>query len=119
MLFRAAFTTTAILIGLAGSETDLHAQAHLGRDYLPAQGFYGQPTQSPSYREGQGDSAVDQAVPPQAGASGRDRGVTGSYQGQSGSFAGLPAEVRPESGPAKELPVQFRRTLVDYATQEP
>ena len=31
----------------------------------------------------------------------------------------LPPEVRPETGPRKELPPQFRRTLVDYYTREP
>jgi lipoprotein-anchoring transpeptidase ErfK/SrfK len=27
--------------------------------------------------------------------------------------------VRPETGPTKELPLQFRRTMVDYRTKEP
>src|ERR1700730_15904019 len=31
----------------------------------------------------------------------------------------LPPEVRPETGPTKELPPQFRRTLIDYYTTEP
>jgi hypothetical protein len=34
-------------------------------------------------------------------------------------MAALPPEVRPETGPRKELPPQFRRTLVDYYTKEP
>jgi lipoprotein-anchoring transpeptidase ErfK/SrfK len=34
-------------------------------------------------------------------------------------MAGLPPEVRPETGPKKQLPPQFRRTLVDYSTKEP
>ena len=34
-------------------------------------------------------------------------------------MAALPPEVRPETGPRKELPPQFRRTLVDYRTKEP
>jgi lipoprotein-anchoring transpeptidase ErfK/SrfK len=34
-------------------------------------------------------------------------------------FASLPPEVRPESGPQKELPPQLRRTLVDYVGKEP
>ena len=34
-------------------------------------------------------------------------------------FAALPPEVRPETGPKKESPPQFRRTLVDYDTKEP
>src|SRR6266545_3980434 len=35
------------------------------------------------------------------------------------SMAALPPEVRPETGPKKALPPQFRRTLVDYYTKEP
>jgi lipoprotein-anchoring transpeptidase ErfK/SrfK len=31
----------------------------------------------------------------------------------------LPPEIRPETGPTKELPPQFRRTLIDYYTTEP
>src|SRR5204863_1260666 len=31
----------------------------------------------------------------------------------------LPPEERPETGPRKELPPQFRRTTVDYRTREP
>ena len=31
----------------------------------------------------------------------------------------FPPEVRPETGPKKQLPPQFRRTLVDYSTKEP
>ena len=34
-------------------------------------------------------------------------------------MAALPPEVRPETGPRKELPPQFRRTLVDYYSKEP
>jgi lipoprotein-anchoring transpeptidase ErfK/SrfK len=34
-------------------------------------------------------------------------------------MAALPPEVRPETEPAKELAPQFRRTLVDYRTNEP
>src|ERR1700730_6848176 len=33
--------------------------------------------------------------------------------------AALPPEVRPETGPTKDLPPQFRRTLIDYYTTEP
>src|SRR5262249_9244265 len=35
------------------------------------------------------------------------------------NYRALPPEVRPETGPEKELPPQFRRTLVDYYTKEP
>ena len=34
-------------------------------------------------------------------------------------IAALPPEYQPERGPAKELPPQFRRTVVDYPTGEP
>src|SRR5262249_60483478 len=35
------------------------------------------------------------------------------------TLAALPPEVRPETGPKKELPPRFRRTLVDYYTKQP
>jgi lipoprotein-anchoring transpeptidase ErfK/SrfK len=55
--------------------------------------------------------------PGQALAPGQvDPGATGSVQQR---FAALPPDVRPETGPLKELPPQFRRTLVDYRTKEP
>jgi lipoprotein-anchoring transpeptidase ErfK/SrfK len=34
-------------------------------------------------------------------------------------FAALPPDDQPEYGPAKELPPQFRRQLVDYVTSQP
>src|SRR5262249_55568941 len=40
-------------------------------------------------------------------------------RGDPRTLAALPPEVRPETGPKKELPPQFRRTLVDYYTKEP
>ena len=42
-----------------------------------------------------------------------------SRSGDSRNMAALPPEVRPETGPRKELPPQFRRTLVDYYSREP
>jgi lipoprotein-anchoring transpeptidase ErfK/SrfK len=41
------------------------------------------------------------------------RGATNSI------YSNLPPEDRPEVGPAKELPPQFRRTEVEYRTREP
>src|SRR5499426_1839145 len=35
------------------------------------------------------------------------------------NMAAFPPEVRPETGPRKALPPQFRRALVDYSTKEP
>jgi lipoprotein-anchoring transpeptidase ErfK/SrfK len=40
-------------------------------------------------------------------------------RGDPRTLAALPPEVRPETGPKKELPPQFRRALVDYYTKEP
>ena len=40
-------------------------------------------------------------------------------QSRAGVVAALPPEDQPEQGPAKELPPQFRRQLVDYQTVEP
>jgi lipoprotein-anchoring transpeptidase ErfK/SrfK len=45
-------------------------------------------------------------------------GPTGVIRGDARMVA-LPPDVRPETGPVKELPPQFRRTLVDYRTKEP
>ncbi len=39
--------------------------------------------------------------------------------GRATVIAGLPPEEQPEQGPARELPPQFHRQLVDYATSEP
>jgi lipoprotein-anchoring transpeptidase ErfK/SrfK len=48
-----------------------------------------------------------------------DPGATGATGGDPRHMAALPPEVRPETGPKKALPPQFRRTLVDYYTKEP
>jgi lipoprotein-anchoring transpeptidase ErfK/SrfK len=49
-----------------------------------------------------------------------DPRVTGSTGGVGDprDMAGFPPDVQPETGPKKELPPQFRRTLVDYPTKE-
>jgi lipoprotein-anchoring transpeptidase ErfK/SrfK len=50
-----------------------------------------------------------------------DPRVTGSIGGGGDprNMAAFPPEVRPETGPTKELPPQFRRMLGDYYTKEP
>ena len=45
--------------------------------------------------------------------------VRSEPQDQDSVIAALPPEYQPERGPAKELPPQFRRTVVDYPTGEP
>jgi len=49
-----------------------------------------------------------------------DPRVTGSIGGGGDprNMAAFPPDVRPETGPKKELPPQYRRTLVDYYTKE-
>src|SRR5215469_16338565 len=56
--------------------------------------------------------------PGQIGAGQGDPNATGAVS-DSHTMAGLPPEVRPETGPKKQLPPQFRRTLVDYSSKEP
>jgi lipoprotein-anchoring transpeptidase ErfK/SrfK len=50
-----------------------------------------------------------------------DSRPTGSIGGGGDprNMAAFPPDVQPETGPKKELPPQFRRTLVDYYTKEP
>jgi len=56
----------------------------------------------------------------QAGPAPVDPRVTGSAQvGDPHNMAAFPPEVRPETGSKKELPPEFRRTLIDYYTKEP
>lgn len=48
---------------------------------------------------------------------GSETDVAGSIDPRS--VQSIPAEVRPETSPTKDLPPQFRRRLVDYQTTEP
>jgi lipoprotein-anchoring transpeptidase ErfK/SrfK len=59
--------------------------------------------------------------PGQIGAGSVDPRAPQSSQGGGPppNMAAFPPEVRPETEPKKELPPQFRRTLVDYRTKEP
>ncbi len=57
--------------------------------------------------------------PPDDVRSDRERPPTVLPQDQDSVIAALPPEYQPERGPAKELPPQFRRTVVDYPTGEP
>ena len=56
--------------------------------------------------------------PGQIGAGQGDPNATATVP-DSHTMAAFPPEVRPETGPKKQLPPQFRRTLVDYPTKEP
>jgi lipoprotein-anchoring transpeptidase ErfK/SrfK len=49
----------------------------------------------------------------------RPPGGIGGQPGEPETTSNLPMDVRPETGPRKELPQQFRRTSVEYRTKEP
>jgi lipoprotein-anchoring transpeptidase ErfK/SrfK len=123
MLFRTVSVIVIVVVSLAGLGHESRAQ------YYPAPGYYPPPLAYPRRPtrpippvEGEDDAnygvgpRVLQPGPVDPGQG--DPGVAGS-PGRAGNFAALPPEVRPERGPAKELPAQFRRALVDYYTKEP
>ncbi|MGB8554263.1 MAG: L,D-transpeptidase, partial [Pseudolabrys sp.] len=82
---------------------------------------------APSYRQ-QAPQGYEPALPsaPAEQEATRPPLPLGPAQTQQGTIsadprymAAFPPEVRPETGPKKTLPPQFRRTLVDYYTKEP
>ena len=115
MIFFRAGIIAAMLIGLAAPvghawAQQAWAQYYPPRAYPPPQGSPNQPIPLDPDRE-----FYDTAAP---------RDATGSTHidsrnGDPRNMVALPPEVRPETGPRKELPPQFRRTLVDYYTKEP
>src|SRR5262245_11340487 len=58
-------------------------------------------------------------VPISPGQIGAGQGEPSATPVDPRNVAALPPEVRPETGPKKQPPPQFRRTLVDYYTKEP
>jgi lipoprotein-anchoring transpeptidase ErfK/SrfK len=80
---------------------------------LPSLG--GEPVPRPPANIGGGSAPADLtgSVRNPAGA------VTGPEPDRATVIAALPPEDQPEGGPARELPPQLRRQLVDYATSEP
>jgi lipoprotein-anchoring transpeptidase ErfK/SrfK/transposase-like protein len=95
MDFRSAGIIATLLIGLEGPGCQAFAQYYPPQIYPPPRA-YPAPL-SPPYR-----------TPPPIDADDDPR-----------ETAALSPEARPETGPKKELPPQFRRTLVDYYTKEP
>jgi hypothetical protein len=75
------------------------------------------PPQVPYYR------SCSRASEPRAGTEARapvqSDPRTGDPRNSDPRFSALPPEDRPETGPRKELPPQFRRAQVDYFTKEP
>jgi lipoprotein-anchoring transpeptidase ErfK/SrfK len=63
--------------------------------------------------------AMRPPAPVGQGQQGNPKDVTGSVRDPNAVMSSLPPDYRPESGPKKELPPQFRRTLVDFRSKEP
>ena len=126
MAFRTAVVIASFLVGLGGLARESFAQ------YYPPQA-YPPPYPPAGYRPLPPVDADDDALlPPSyydlpaagrshtgaAGPSQVDPLAPGVMRGDQRNMAALPPEVRPETGPKKELPPQFRRALVDYYTKE-
>jgi lipoprotein-anchoring transpeptidase ErfK/SrfK len=94
------------------------------REQQPAQSYgapnanYASPSAGPQ-AEPNGARPPLPISPGQIGAGQGDPNATGGATPSDSHMAALPPEVRPETGPKKQLPPQFRRTLVDYNTKEP
>src|SRR5262245_59022295 len=115
MVFRGLAATAILLIGVAGPASQVSAQYYSqpmdGRGYIQSA-----PLPPPSMPDGfsNAEERQEELRPPMV--IGPAPNVTGAIPQTRG---GLPADVRPESGPEKDLPPQFQRTLVDYRTTEP
>jgi lipoprotein-anchoring transpeptidase ErfK/SrfK len=90
-----------------------------GRPYLAPQPL---PTDGQSAPRPPGDVAGSRPVPADVTGSLRSPAqppYTGVQPDRPTVVAALPPEEQPDQGPAKDLPPQFRRQLVDYNTPEP
>ncbi len=120
MFFFRAGIIAAMLIGLAAPvgqawAQQAWAQYYPPRAYPPPQGLPNQPIPLDPDRE-----FYDTVAPRDATGSTHINSPNGdSRSSDPRNMVALPPEVRPETGPRKELPPQFRRTLVDYYTKEP
>jgi lipoprotein-anchoring transpeptidase ErfK/SrfK len=83
-----------------------------------AQPLPASPTSSGAYPSGNPSPAYGgrgQAVP----YPGQDNALRPVAPDQQAVISALPPEDRPESGPVKSLPPQFRRSMIDYRSKEP
>jgi lipoprotein-anchoring transpeptidase ErfK/SrfK len=122
MAFRTAVVIASFLIGLGGMARESFAQYYPPQAYPPARDYplAGYPPLPPV--EADDDYDLPAGGRSHTGAAGPgqvDPLAPGLMRGDPRTIAALPPEVRPETGPKKELPPQFRRTLVDYYTKEP
>jgi lipoprotein-anchoring transpeptidase ErfK/SrfK len=128
MDFRSAGVIATLLIGLGGPGCQAFAQYYPPQIYPPPRAYSTPP--GPPYRplppvdadddgpQQRSGSSAGVGVPRVDAAQPAGAGSGQVQQGDPRSMAALPPEVRPETGPKKELPPQFQRTLVDYYTRE-
>jgi lipoprotein-anchoring transpeptidase ErfK/SrfK len=85
------------------------------------QGGYQPPPAPPQYGSAPPPQHYESAPPPQQQDALRPPGLLPGQPGVGGHdiTSSLPPEDRPETGPRKELPPQFRRTQVNFNTREP
>lgn len=105
-----------------------YREQHAPQGYEPpasaARPYYGSPNPNypPPPAGGQYEDATRPPLPISPGQIGPGQADLNTATGvpvDPRNMAALPPEVRPETGPKKQLPPQFRRTLVDYYTKEP
>lgn len=122
MVFRTFAAAATLLIGIVAPDDQALAQ------------YYSQPAQAELSADAHFYSVIQMAqLQPSSTANtiipgeqphelrpprpiGPDPNITGTINPHTRTA--LPPELRPEIGPPKELPPQFRRTLVDYRTAE-
>ncbi|WAC25824.1 L,D-transpeptidase [Ancylobacter sp. SL191] len=88
-------------------------QQPAGYGQAPATNNYGQP---PAY--GSAGAPAGVYAPPAAVGSAARPDLNNNYGANGSSVAMLPPEDQPEDGPAKPLPDNLRRQVVDYVTKE-
>jgi lipoprotein-anchoring transpeptidase ErfK/SrfK len=125
MISRAAGVIATLLIAVPGCE--VRAQIYLYPYPPPAPPYRAPadvdddgPPQVPYYRSPSGTWESRAGTEANAGRPpGQSGPRTGDPRNSDPRFSALPPEDRPETGPRKELPPQFRRAQVDYFTKEP
>jgi lipoprotein-anchoring transpeptidase ErfK/SrfK len=127
MAFRTAVVIASFLVGVGGLARESFAQYYPPQAYPPPRDYPLAEYQPPPPVDADEDAPPRYYDLPAAGrshggAAGPDQVdplAAGLIRGDPRTIAALPPEVRPETGPKKEVPPQFRRTLVDYYTKEP
>ena len=124
MISRTAGVIATLLIGFGVPGGEVRAQYY---PYPPA-GAYPPPPDPPYRSPADADDNGSPQVPyyrspgrawvPRAGANAGGAPVQSDPRYGDPRYSALPPEDRPETGPRKELPRQFRRTQVDYSSKE-